>query len=142
MYMPSKTRSKRTIRKTVSNYILKKGDICCEKDIDRTLLIEDIFALYMDIADFMFEKEHYLDYVNNDLVVFIGYRMELEKGNNQEGVRIWDGLMNRMKKNNALDKDKIIRLLHQVPLFYLMAFLGYAQYKHRRNQAILAMNNP
>jgi len=142
MYMPSKTRSKRTIRKTVSNYILKKGDICCEKDIDRTLLIEDIFALYMDIADFMFEKEHYLDYVNNDLVVFIGYRMELEKGNNQEGVRIWDGLMNRMKKNNALDKDKIIRLLHQVPLFYLMAFLGYAQYKHRRNQDILAMNKP
>ena len=142
MYMPSKTRSKRTIRKTVSNYILKKGDICCEKDIDRTLLIEDIFALYMDIAEFMFEKEQYLDYVNNDLLVFIGYRMELEKGNNQEGVRIWDGLMNKMKKNNALDKDKIIRLLHQVPLFYLMAFLGYAQYKHRRNQAILALNKP
>lgn len=140
--MPSKTRSKRTIRKTVSNYILKKGDICCEKDIDRTLLIEDIFALYMDIADFMFEKEQYLDYVNNDLLVFIGYRMELEKGNNQEGVRIWDGLMNKMKKNNALDKDKIVRLLHQVPLFYLMAFLGYAQYKHRRNQAILALNKP
>ena len=142
MYMPSKTRSKRTIRKTVSNYILKKGDICCEKDIDRTLLIEDIFALYMDIAEFMFEKEQYLDYVNNDLLVFIGYRMELEKGNNQEGVRIWDGLMNKMKKNNALDKDKIVRLLHQVPLFYLMAFLGYAQYKHRRNQAILALNKP
>ena len=140
--MPSKTRSKRTIRKTVSNYILKKGDICCEKDIDRTLLIEDIFALYMDIAEFMFEKEQYLDYVNNDLLVFIGYRMELEKGNNQEGVRIWDGLMNKMKKNNALDKDKIVRLLHQVPLFYLMAFLGYAQYKHRRNQAILALNKP
>jgi hypothetical protein len=141
----STNKNKNTVRgrktkKLLTNYILKKGDICCEADIDRNLAIEDIFALYSEIADFMFEKENYLDYVNNDLLVFIGYRMFLEKANNKHGVRIWDGMMRKMQKDGRMDKTRITELLHEVPLYYLMAFLGYAQYKHRRNQAIMALN--
>ncbi len=133
-------KTKRTIKRTMSNYILKKGDICCEENIDRKLAIEDIFVLYREIADFMFEKEQYLDYVNNDLLVFIGYRMKLEEVKNKEGMQIWDGMMRKMMKNNTVDKERIIELLHEVPLFYVLAFLGYAQYRHRRNQAIAALN--
>ena len=123
----------------MTNYLLKKGDVCCEKDMDRKLIIQDILATYEEIADFMFEKELYLDYVQNDLLVFIGYRMELEKGN-QEGVRIWDGLARMTLTNNVPDKQKLVKILHNVPLYYLLAFLGYATYKKRRNQAIAALN--
>ena len=123
----------------MTNYLLKKGDVCCEKDMDRKLIIQDILAIYEEIADFMFEKELYLDYVQNDLLVFIGYRMELEKGNS-EGVRIWDGLARMTVTNKSPDKQKIVKVLHNVPLYYLLAFLGYATYKNRRNQAIAALN--
>lgn len=131
---------RKTMKKAMTNYILKKGDICCEKDIDRKLVIEDILKLYTEIADFMFEKEQYLDYVQNDLLVFIGYRMMLEEGKNTEGVGLWDSLKKRTEKGIIPNKEKIMELLHQVPLFYLMSFLGYAQYKNSRNQAILALN--
>lgn len=123
----------------MTNYLLKKGDVCCEKDMDRKLIIQDILAIYEEIADFMFEKELYLDYVQNDLLVFIGYRMELEKGN-REGARIWDGLARMTLTNKNPDKQKIVKILHNVPLYYLLAFLGYATYKNRRNQAIAALN--
>lgn len=132
--------TKRKTKKVITNYVLKKGDICCEKDLDRNLAIEDIFALYEEIADFMFEKENYLDYIQNDLVIFIGYRMMLEKANNKEGVNIWDAIFRRTMKNKVVNKARIVELLQDVPLFYLLAFLGYAQYKNRRNQAILALN--
>jgi hypothetical protein len=130
---------KKTLKKVMTNYLLKKGDVCCEKDMDRKLIIQDILAIYEEIADFMFEKELYLDYVQNDLLVFIGYRMELEKGNS-EGVRIWDGLARMTVTNKSPDKQKIVKVLHNVPLYYLLAFLGYATYKNRRNQAIAALN--
>jgi len=123
----------------MTNYLLKRGDICCEKDMDRKLIIQDILATYQEIADFLFEKELYLGYVQNDLLVFIGYRVDLEKGN-QEGVRIWDGLARMTETNKNPDKQKLVKILHNVPLYYLLAFLGYATYKNRRNQAISALN--
>ncbi len=119
----------------MTNYILKKGDICCENNIDRKLATEDIFEVYIKIADFMHEKDKYLDYVQNDLLVFIGFRMMLEDANNKEGVQIWDALKKRTEKGGVPNKMKIIQLLQDIPLFYLMAFLGNAHYTHRRNQA-------
>jgi len=127
------------LKKVITNYLLKKGDVCCEKDMDRKLIIQDILATYEEIADFLFEKELYLGYVQNDLLVFIGYRVDLEKGN-QEGVRIWDGLARMTETNKNPDKQKLVKILHNVPLYYLLAFLGYATYKNRRNQAISALN--
>ena len=124
----------------MTNYILKKGDVCCENDIERKLVIQDILATYQELADFLFEKELYLGYVQNDLLVFIGYRIDLEKGNNKEGLRIWDGLARMTETSKNPDKQKIVKILHNVPLYYLLAFLGYATYKNRRNQAIAALN--
>lgn len=138
--MANNQKKRRTLKKTMTNYILKKGDVCCEKDIDRKKVIEDIFSIYEEIAEFMFEKELYLEYVQNDLLVFIGYRIDLEKGNNKEGVMLWDGLSRLTMTDNTLDKNKITRLLKNVPLYYLLSFLGYATYKNRRNQAIVALN--
>ena len=128
----------RKTKKVIADYILKKGDICCENNIDRKLAIEDIFEVYTKIADFMHEKDKYLDYVQNDLLVFIGFRMMLED-TNKEGVQIWDAMKKRTEKGGVPNKMKIIQFLQDVPLFYLMAFLGNAHYIHRRNKAHLSM---
>ena len=130
---------KKTLKKVITNYVLKKGDVCCENEIERKLVIQDIFATYQELADFMFEKELYLGYVQNDLLLFIGYRVDLEKGN-KEGVRIWDGLARMTETNKNPDKQKLVKILHNVPLYYLLAFLGYATYKNRRLLAIAALN--
>jgi len=137
--MQNTNRKKKTLKKVITNYVLKKGDVCCEKDIERKLVIQDIFATYQELADFMFEKELYLGYVQNDLLLFIGYRVDLEKGN-KEGVRIWDGLARMTETNKNPDKQKLVKILHNVPLYYLLAFLGYATYKNRRLLAIAALN--
>lgn len=34
-------------------------------------------------------------------------------------------------------KKKIIDLLNEVPLYYLLSFLGYAYYRYKRNKDIL-----
>jgi hypothetical protein len=39
--------------------------------------------------------------------------------------------------NKKLDETKIIELLNEVPLYYLLSFLGYAYYKYKRNKDII-----
>jgi hypothetical protein len=39
--------------------------------------------------------------------------------------------------NKKLDKTKIIKILHEVPLYYLLSFLGYAYYRYKRNKDII-----
>lgn len=131
------TRNNKTLKNKINKYIYKKKDICCEDDIDRKLAIEDIFTLYSEIANFMYEKDEYLSYINNDLVTFIGYKIDLDKINDNEGIKLWEKMNSKMFKNKKLDKNKIIELLNDVPLYYLLSFLGYAYYKYKRNKDIV-----
>jgi hypothetical protein len=138
--MPSKKhfrRNKKTLKNKISKYICKKKDICCEDDIDRNLVIQDIFTLYHEISEFMYEKDEYLSYINNDLITFIGYKINLENKNDNEGVRLWNEINGKMYINKKLDKTKIIEILHEVPLYYLLSFLGYAYYRYKRNKDII-----
>ena len=126
---PNRNKMHTTLKNRINRQIFKKGDICCEKDIDRVQAINQIINLY--------KPEHnptstrYLDYINNDLLKFIGYRNFL----NKEGVNVWDNMNKYMYKTNVigingtLSIDKITSLLKQVPLYYLLSFLGYAYYK-------------
>jgi hypothetical protein len=127
-------RNKKTLKNKINRYICKKKDICCEDDIDRKLAIQDIFALYHEIAEFMYEKDEYLSYINNDLTKFIGYKIHLEKKNDNEGVRLWKEIDGKMFVNKKLGETKIIELLNEVPIYYLLSFLGYAYYKYKRNK--------
>uniref|UniRef100_A0A6C0HZN5 Uncharacterized protein n=1 Tax=viral metagenome TaxID=1070528 RepID=A0A6C0HZN5_9ZZZZ len=141
--MPSKKYSisnNKTLKNKINKYLCKKKDICCEDNIERKLAIEDIFTLYSEIAEFMYEKDEYLSYINNDLLVFIGYKMNLEKINDSEGVKLWNIIDSKMFTNKKLDKIKIIELLNQVPLYYLLSFLGYAYYRYKRNKDVVDDN--
>jgi hypothetical protein len=129
--------NKKTLKNKINKYICEKKDICCEDDIDRKLAIQDIFALYREIADFMYEKDEYLSYINNDLIKFIGYKIHLENKNNNKGLRLWNEINGKMFVNKKLDETKTMELLNVVPLYYLLSFLGYAYYRYKRNKDII-----
>jgi len=130
-------RNNKTLKSKITRYVCKKKDICCEENIDRKLAIEDIFTLYREVAEFFFEKDEYLSYINNDLLVFIGYKIDLEKKNNIEGIKLWNEIDNKTLVSKKLNEKKIIDLLNEVPLYYLLSFLGYAYYRYKRNKDIL-----
>jgi len=130
------TRNNKTLKNKINKYICK-NDLGCEDDIDRKLAIQDIFTLYSEIAEFMYEKDEYLSYIDNDLVKFIGYKIDLETKNDNEGIRLWNKIISKITLNKNPNKEKITEFLNEVPLYYLLSFLGYAYYKYKRNKDIL-----
>lgn len=77
----------------------------------------------------MDEPDEYLNYINNDLVKFIGYKVDLKKNKDIEGVKLWNEIDKRMYENKLINEQKIEMLLHDVLLYFLLSFLGYASYK-------------
>ena len=114
---------KRTLRRRLQNYTSKK-DICCEADVDRTRVIGQLLDKYKTFAN-----DDYLNAINNDVIKLIGYRVDLVKKKDSEGVYLWDQLDKRMFSNKKVSEQKVTSLLQQVPLFFLFSLLGYASYK-------------
>jgi len=116
------------IKTLVSNYILKKGDICCEEDYNRDEIINQIFKVYCDMF-----KDDYLEYIDNDIMLFIGYYIDLQNNNDTEGMDIWKYIYSQIPEtdNKTQDENNIKTLLKSLPLFYLLSFLGSAYYKQK-----------
>ena len=77
----------------------------------------------------MNEPSEYLNYINNDLVKFIGYQFDLKKNKDKEGLKLWNQIDKKMYENKVVNEKKIENLLEDVPLYFLLSFLGYASYK-------------
>jgi hypothetical protein len=120
---------KLTLKYKIHKYISKKQDICCENDIDRKVVIQEIIKKYKIICKNMNEPNEYLNYINNDLVKFIGYHVDLKKNKDNEGIKLWNEIDKKMYKNKLVNEKKIEVLLQDVPLYFLLSFLGYASYK-------------
>ncbi len=116
---------RRTLKSRLRKYFSRKQDICCENDFDKTKVIQQIIDKYKKMA--MAKNDPYLNYINNDLLVFIGYKYKLREKKDASGIQLWDELNERM--GVPLDEQKIVRLLREVPLYYLLSFLGSATYK-------------
>jgi hypothetical protein len=129
-------KNNKTLKNKINEYIFK-NDIGCEDNIDRKIAIEDIFTLYSEIASFMYEKDEYLSYISNDLLVLIGYKIDLETKNDNEGISLSNKIKSKITLNKNPNKEKIIELLNEVPLYYLLSFLGYAYYRYKINKDIL-----
>jgi hypothetical protein len=120
---------RKTLKNKIHKYISKKQDICCENDIDRKIVIEQIIKKYKIICKNMNEPDEYLNYINNDLSKFIGYLVDLKKNKDNEGVKLWNEIDKKMYQNKLVNEKKIELLLQDVPLYFLLSFLGYASYK-------------
>jgi hypothetical protein len=127
--MPTKKMQKKkigTLKNRINNYIFKKGDICCEKYINKKIVIGLIFNNYMvtyKLRDGY--KDEYLDWINNDLLKFLGFQVEM----NKEGLELNEIIDKKMLKNNKPNKELITKVLMELPLYYLLAFLGYSSYE-------------
>lgn len=109
-----------SLRQRITKYILKKGDICCEEDFNRKKVIDEIFMLY----------NNNLNNINNDVLLFIGYFIDLKNAKDKVGMDLWKELYNLMPniKSKTQDKINIKSTLQNMPLFYLLSFLGMAYY--------------
>jgi hypothetical protein len=113
----------KTLKNRLKNTI-SKNDICCEENIDRKRVIQQIIKAYKKVAILFAEPDEYLSYLNNDMIMLIGYRIDLDK----ERKLITD-MDKKMNTRNILNQHKIEVLLHNVPLSYLLSLLGYASYR-------------
>jgi len=107
-------------------------ELACEDDVSRNEVIEQTIEIYKRITQKMDEPEEYLNSMNNDLVKLIGYRIELENKKDHYGLNLWDELDQRMYEDTVVSEKKIIEVLQEVPMFFLMSFLGYACYKEKQ----------
>ena len=125
-------RTSKTLKKRIHKYICKTKDICCEEDIDRNTALEQVFTLYNAIAsetgDYTSEDE-YLEFITNDLTKLLGYTITMEKNNDKEGIKLSTEIDNVMYKTKKVDKTKIIEVLHNVPLYYLLSLIGWGHYR-------------
>jgi len=62
------------------------------------------------------------------LAKFIGYYDDLKK-KDKEGMRLWNEIDKNMFENEVVTEQKVVVLLNEVPLYFLLSFLGYATYK-------------
>lgn len=60
----------------------------------------------------------------------------MEKNNDKEGIKLKNEIDTVMYKTKKVDKTKIIEVLHNVPLYYLLSFIGYGYYKLSELQRI------
>ena len=125
----NKTNQKNKTSKKIHHYISKTKDICGEEDIDRDVVIQQILQKYRSICEKMGEPKEYLNWINNDILLFIGCKVDLMDKKDKEGDKLWEYLNNEMMTGNKVSISKVKELLMNVPLYFLMAFSGYASYK-------------
>lgn len=113
---------KKTLKSKINKYIYKYGDINTPYGLDKNKVIDDLIEMYKN----GYTNDEYLDWLGNNLLFFIGYRIDLKENNNKEGLKIWDELAKRTKKDTT--EDEYRKLLDELPLYYLLTFLGYSYY--------------
>lgn len=116
-------------------------DLCCEKDYKREVLIGQVFTLYETVAKMnhtLGDDLDYMDSLYNDLFFFLS--PESLKERDLESETISKILTRHMLKKDAsgqeqVDKNGVIFVLTNVPLYYLLAFLGraYSTYKKMKD---------
>jgi hypothetical protein len=122
----------KSLKNQMHKYIYKKKDICCEDDYDRKSIIEQIFFKYTKICEYEGEQhEEVLNNINNDFGKMIGYLVVLKKNNDVEGIQLWHEVNKAMEPHsvNVVDRKSVELLFHEVPLYFLLSFLGIASLK-------------
>jgi len=120
----------KTLKRRLIKYLHKK-DICCETDYDRNVIIQQIIEIYKKSCKEMGEPDEYLNWMTNDLLILVGYKSDMIKANDLDGVKLWEKLDRKMMKDNKADMNKVVEVLKKVPLYFLLSFLGSACYKEK-----------
>jgi len=129
--------NKKTMKKLTKNitkYICHKKDISNIEDYNKEKLIEYIIDIYKEIykkEEYDDEEEdiEYIEWITNDIAKFIGYRITLEKEKDKKGLKIYDTFDKQIF--GITNETQIKEVLTELPFYYLLAFLGNAEYLRR-----------
>ena len=115
--------------------------------IDRNSIIEQIFQKYRIVYESgeFYEPENSLYWIYNDILGLIGTHQDLIK-NNTEGEKLWEFLDDVLGEGryDIPDEQLLVNikiLLMNVPLYFLMSFLGYASDKEHNAKAYKEKQN-
>jgi hypothetical protein len=117
---------RKTLKSNIQKYVAKQKDICCENDVDRKQAIEHLFSLYTEMSG-----DEYLSSLYTDFAKFIGYKEELQRKRDNQGLSLLTQLEKDTHVNGVIDKNAVSKALLEVPLYYLLSFLGYAYYRYK-----------
>ena len=118
------------MKEKINDYVTKH-DLCGENTVNRLAVICQIIDSYKRMCTRMNQADSYLEYLNNDIVQFIGHRNGLLKKWDSQGLTLWDEMNTQMYKSNKLNEHKISLLLQEVPLYFLLSLLGNVSYKEK-----------
>ena len=139
----NKNSTRKVLKQRMLNYYKNKPipDLCCEKDYNREVLIGQLFTLYEAMSKMsaaLGDDLGYLDSLYNDIFFFLStgsYKIE-----DKESDAISQIMTKHMIKKYAngvekVSKNGVIFVLTNVPLYYLLAFLGrtYSTYKKMKD---------
>ena len=101
-------------------YISRKGDIGMSQDIQRDVLIQNVIKTYEKKWGF----EEYKGWLQNDILMLIGVRVDLERNNDNEGLELWND-MNEILGGKEASLNKITFILEKLPMYALLSLFGY-----------------
>lgn len=99
-------------------YIYHKGDIGMEAN--KQDIINHIIRIYKEL----WGKDEYLGWLHNDILLLVGFKINLQDMNDHKGVLLWDDIdKNVGGKNSTI--SKITEFLYTLPLYSLYSLIGY-----------------
>lgn len=116
------------------NDFIHKHDICCENDqyalISRRIVIDQLFRLYHEMAEHRKDTDTVmLMYLSREILWLMGGLKDMKT---EEDRQMYLSIHRKMYRKRIPDKEGIVTVLHEIPLYYLMTLLGYAHYLHKQ----------
>ena len=139
----NKNATRKGLKQRMLNYYKSKTipDLCCEKDYKREVLIGQLFTLYEameKMSNNLGDELDYLDSLYNDIFFFLStgsYKIEDKESENISKIMTRHMIKKDASGVERVDKNGVIFVLTNVPLYYLLAFLGrtYSTYKRMKD---------
>ena len=124
---------KTTLEKRITEFICKRGDVCCLDDLPKNKVIKALFKTYKKTFENETPSHEYLNWLYNDITGLIPTKL-CHYNQSEKVVTIGNKIAEDINKildidNNEKDEtvliNKLTNLLKQLPLFYLLGLLGY-----------------
>jgi hypothetical protein len=119
----------------LNNYVCRNNTAYTDEQVDKPAVITEIIELYKKYAEeILGEKDEELNWINNDLLTLVGFKIDLQQQKNKEGMNLWNELDGKMMIDGKPNLERIKSVLAELSLPLLLSFLGYAHYKNFINK--------
>ena len=123
---------KTALENRITEFICKRGDVCCLDELPKSKVIKALFKTYKKTFEHEEQPHEYLNWLYNDITSLIPTKL-CEYNQSEKVDEVGSKIAHDMNKILDIDineKDekvlinKLTNLLKQLPLFYLLGLLG------------------